>query len=342
MVFAFFRHDMTKKNIGLLLGLAIFWGMVGTYLALLFIAKDNGKPYKISVQKGQGISAISQKLAEDNQIFSRWVFVSAAYFLGDANRLAQGTFKLPEKLSAWGALQILRAPPTGHVRIRIGEGMKWSQMRRLINQTDNIQHDTANLSDEDLWRKIAPNSPDKNPEGWFAPDSYEIDEDSSDMQIFHAAFKAMQTNLQQAWDNRAENLPYKTPYELLIMASLIEKETAHEDDRADISAVFRNRLHQKMRLQTDPTVIYGMGDAYRGKIRKTDLQRDTPYNTYTRSGLPPTPIAMPSRAALEAAAHPSDSEYLYFVSRMDDTGRSQFSHTLDEHNAAVRQYILNK
>ena len=137
-------------------------------------------------------------------------------------------------------------------------------------------------------------------------------------------------------------MPYKTPYELLIMASLIEKETAHEEDRRDVAAVFRNRLAIGMRLQTDPTVIYGMGDAYQGKIRRADLQRDTPYNTYTRNGLTPTPIALPSRAALDAAANPSSSKYLYFVSRMDGTGKSQFSHTLDEHNAAVRQYILKK
>jgi hypothetical protein len=126
------------------------------------------------------------------------------------------------------------------------------------------------------------------------------------------------------------------------MASLIEKETAHEEDRRDVAAVFRNRLAMNMRLQTDPAVIYGMGSAYNGKIRRADLQRDTPYNTYTRYGLTPTPIALPGRAALDAAAQPSDSKFLYFVSRMDGTGKSQFSHTLEEHNAAVKQYILKK
>ena len=126
------------------------------------------------------------------------------------------------------------------------------------------------------------------------------------------------------------------------MASIVEKETAHPKDRRDVAAVFVNRLNIGMRLQTDPTVIYGMGERYQGKIRKSDLQRDTPYNTYTRNGLTPTPIALPGKAALEAAAHPSNAKYLYFVSKMDDTGESQFSHTLEEHNAAVRKYILKR
>ena len=126
------------------------------------------------------------------------------------------------------------------------------------------------------------------------------------------------------------------------MASIVEKETAHPKDRRDVAAVFVNRLNIGMRLQTDPTVIYGMGERYQGKIRKSDLQRDTPYNTYTRNGLTPTPIALPGKAALEAAAHPSHAKYLYFVSKMDDTGESQFSHTLEEHNAAVRKYILKR
>ena len=152
----------------------------------------------------------------------------------------------------------------------------------------------------------------------------------------------MQSRLKDAWEGRQDGLPYKTPYEMLIMASLIEKETAHEDDRAHVASVFVNRIEAGMRLQTDPTVIYGMGDAYKGKIRKADLRRDTPYNTYTRDGLPPTPIALPGKAALEAAAHPSAEKYLYFVSKMDGTGLSQFSHTLNEHNAAVRKYILKK
>lgn len=152
----------------------------------------------------------------------------------------------------------------------------------------------------------------------------------------------MQRRLNEAWAGRQDGLPYKNPYEMLIMASLIEKETGHEADRDHVASVFVNRLKIGMRLQTDPSVIYGMGAAYKGKIRKADLRRDTPYNTYTRGGLPPTPIALPGKAALDAAAHPSGEKYLYFVSKMDGTGLSQFSHDLTEHNAAVRKYILKK
>ena len=220
--------------------------------------------------------------------------------------------------------------------------MRFAQMRRLINQTADIRHDTASWSDEQLLNAVASDIPYHHPEGLFFPDSYEISMNSSDLQIFQAAHKAMNQALDQAWESRSADLPYQDRYQLLIMASLIEKETAHAEDRGNVSSVFRNRLRKNMRLQTDPTVIYGMGDAYQGKIRKADLQRDTPYNTYTRNGLPPTPIALPGRAALEAAAHPADSDYLYFVSRMDGSGKSQFSRTLEEHNAAVRQYILKK
>ena len=316
--------------------------LCSVFASLLFIKKNNGLPYRIVVEKGQGISAVSRKLAQDGKIFNRYVLVSAAYAMGVHNQLNNGSYRLPAQVSAWDIIQRLRRNGPDLVRVQIVEGMRFSQMRRLINQTNNIQHDTRGWSDAELLKKVAPDALSSNPEGLFFPDSYEISAESSDVQIFQAAYKAMQRELAEAWDERDSDLPYKNPYELLIMASLVEKETAHEDDRGDVAAVFRNRLKIGMRLQTDPTVIYGMGDAYKGRIRKADLQRDTPYNTYTRSGLPPTPIALPSRAALQAAANPSDSEYLYFVSRMDNTGKSQFSHTLDEHNAAVRKYILKK
>lgn len=315
--------------------------LVALYAFLLFFPKNNGETYRVRVEKGQGFSSVSRQLAKDNIIFNRWVLMSAAYLTGTHHQLMVGHFRLPKKVSAWEILSILNQDPD-KVRVKIIEGMTFAKMRKIINQTNDIEHDTRELSDQDLLKKIDPNFSYDHPEGWFFPDSYEVHKGSSDLQIFQAAYAAMQDNLKDAWDDRQNNLPYATPYELLIVASLIEKETAHEEDRRDVSAVFRNRLDIDMRLQTDPSVIYGMGDNYRGKIRKADLQRDTPYNTYTRKGLTPTPIALPSRAALEAAANPSDSKYLYFVSRMDGTGKSQFSTTLDEHNAAVCKYILKQ
>lgn len=334
---------MMLQNKKLVLSLLVVLAIcISTYLTILFFPKNNGLPYHLTVEKGQGISTVAHKMAKENKILSRYVLISVAYLMGEHDKLIAGSYRFPARVSIWEVLRRLQQSNPDKVRVQIIEGMRFAQMRRVINRTANIHHDTRNLTDMQLLQRIAPDSTQHNPEGLFYPDSYEIDVDGSDIQIFQAAYKAMQHELQTAWENKQANLPYQSPYELLIMASLIEKETAHENDRHDVSAVFRNRLAKDMRLQTDPTVIYGMGEAFTGKIRKTDLQRDTPYNTYTRKGLPPTPIALPSRAALEAAANPSDSDYLYFVSRMDNTGRSEFSNTLSEHNAAVRKYILKR
>lgn len=312
------------------------------YTILLFVPKNHGQAYRLKVNKGQGMSAVSRNLANDGAIFSRWVLMSAAWATGTHHKLVGGSYRFPERFSTWDVVKRLQQNNPDTVRVQIIEGMTFAQMRRVVNQTEGIRHDSRTLSDGDLLQKVAPDAPSTHPEGLFFPDSYELDAESSDMQVFQAAYKAMERELAAAWADRAANLPYARPYDLLIMASLIEKETGHEDDRRDVAAVFRNRLAMDMPLQTDPTVIYGMGSAYQGKIRRSDLRRDTPYNTYTRKGLTPTPIALPSRAALAAAANPSDARYVYFVSRMDGTGRSAFSHTLDEHNAAVRKFILKK
>ncbi|STZ75608.1 endolytic transglycosylase MltG [Bergeriella denitrificans] len=310
--------------------------------ALLFVPKDNGKSYRVRVEKNQGISSVSHKLAKDDVVYSRHILLAAAYLMGVHDKLHAGTYRLPSKVSTWAVLQRLKGSRPDAVTVRIVEGMRFADMRRIINATDDIQHETRAWSDEELMRAVAPDAAEQNPEGQFFPDTYEIDAGSSDLQIYKTAYRIMQRQLKAAWDERQSGLPYRNPYELLIMASLIEKETGHAADRAHVAAVFVNRLAIGMRLQTDPTVIYGMGAAYKGRIRKADLRRDTPYNTYTRAGLTPTPIALPGKAALEAAAHPSDAKYLYFVSKMDGTGLSQFSHTLEEHNAAVRKYILKK
>lgn len=310
--------------------------------ALLFVPKDNEKSYRVKVAKNQGISSVSRKLADDDVVYSRYTLMLAAYATGAHNRLNAGTYRLPAKVSAWDVLQKLLNGRPDSVTVKIVEGTRFASMRKIINETKDIQHETAGWSNEKLMQAIDPDALSRNPEGLFFPDSYEIDAGSSDLQLYKVAYKKMQRELQAAWDERQGGLPYQNPYELLTMASIIEKETGHPDDRAHVSAVFVNRLAIGMRLQTDPTVIYGMGDAYQGKIRKADLQRDTPYNTYTRAGLTPTPIALPGKAALEAAAHPSDAKYLYFVSKMDGTGLSQFSTNLDDHNAAVRKYILKK
>lgn len=331
---------MLKKLLKWLAAALVLFAAV--WAALLFAPKSNDKAYRIKVEKNQGIASVSRKLADDGVVYNRHVLLATAYVLGVHNRLHTGSYRLPKKVSAWQVLQRLRGARPDSVTVRIVEGMKFSQMRAVINGTDDIEHQTRGWSDEKLLKEVAPDAPAGHPEGLFFPDSYEIDAGSSDLQIYKTAYQTMQRHLQAAWDERRSGLPYQTPYELLIMASIIEKETGHANDRRHVAAVFTNRLAIGMRLQTDPSVIYGMGDAYKGRIRKADLQRDTPYNTYTRAGLTPTPIALPGKAALEAAAHPSNEKYLYFVSKMDGTGLSQFSYTLPEHNAAVRKYILKK
>ncbi|MDO4997519.1 MAG: endolytic transglycosylase MltG [Neisseria sp.] len=316
--------------------------LLGIYAALLFVPKNNAQSVRMKVEKGQGIASVSRNLAKNDVVFSRPVLVATAYLLGIQNKLHAGNYRLPKTVSTWQIIRRLQNGRPDSVSVQIIEGMRFSQMRRIINQTEDLQHETRGWSDEQLLKAIDPNAVSKNPEGLFAPDSYEVDADSSDLAVYRLAYRNLQKNLANAWDDRQSGLPYKNPYEMLIMASLIEKETANEKDRKNVASVFVNRLKINMRLQTDPTVIYGMGANYKGKIRKADLRRDTPYNTYTRNGLPPTPIALPSEAALEAAAHPASSDYFYFVSKMDNTGESYFSKDLDEHNAAVRKYILKK
>jgi UPF0755 protein len=211
-------------------------------------------------------------------------------------------------------------------------------MRQAVDAAPNLKHETAKLSDKELLAKILPEASGKyaTPEGLFFPDTYLFAKNSSDLQIYKQAHEMMMKRLKAAWEKREPNLPYTDPYQALIMASLVEKETGQKSERAMIAGVFVNRLKTGMLLQTDPTVIYGMGDKYDGKIRKKDLETDTPYNTYTRAGLPPTPIALPGVQSLAAALTPAKTDALYFVSRGD--GTSHFSVNLNEHNKAVNQY----
>ena len=212
--------------------LAVFFvAVAAVFAALLFVPKDNGKTYRIKVEKNQGISAVSRKLAEDGVVFNRYVIVAAAYLTGAHNDLRAGSYRLPVKISAWNVLKKLRGGRPDSVTVRIAEGMRFADMRYVINDTEDIVHETRGWSNAKLMQAVAPEAADMNPEGLFFPDTYEIDTDSSDIQIYKSAYQAMQNRLKDAWEGRQDGLPYKTPYEMLIMASLIEKETAHEEDR---------------------------------------------------------------------------------------------------------------
>jgi UPF0755 protein len=219
-------------------------------------------------------------------------------------------------------------------QLTIIEGWSFKQMRAAIAAHKGLKHDTAELSDQELMSRVTPEF--KAPEGLFFPDTYLFAKGSSELQIYRQAHIMLMAKLADAWDKRDPNLPYKNPYEALIMASIVEKETGQKSERNMIAGVFVNRLRLGMMLQTDPTVIYGMGARYEGKIRKKDLETDTPYNTYTRTGLPPTPIALPGTQSLAAALAPARTGALYFVSR--GNGTSQFSDNLTDHNRAVNQF----
>ena len=223
-------------------------------------------------------------------------------------------------------------------QVRIGEGWNLRQARAALAQGDHLRSDSAQLDEQALLKALE--RKESSLEGLLFPDTYKYAKNASDMTVLRLAMRTMDRKLEAAWASRDADLPYKNPYEMLIMASIIEKETGRPQDRAMVASVFVNRLRIGMRLQTDPTVIYGIGDSFDGNLRKIHLQTDTPYNTYTRAGLPPTPISMPGEASLAAAAHPASSKALYFVARGD--GSSEFSDSLDAHNRAVNKYIRGR
>jgi UPF0755 protein len=214
------------------------------------------------------------------------------------------------------------------------EGWTFRQWRARLDRHPDLVHESLDLSEAQIIEKLGLNL--RSLEGQLFPDTYLFDNQSSDLELMARAYRAMQRKLEAEWESRAPGLPYRSPEEALTMASIVEKETGREADRQLVAAVFVNRLRQGMLLQTDPTVIYGLGEKFDGNLRKRDLQTDTPYNTYIRPGLPPTPISMPGQASIQAALNPAPSDVVYFVARGD--GSSEFSRTLEEHNRAVNKF----
>jgi UPF0755 protein len=270
--------------------------------------------------------------------FSPWQFTVLARLLGKAGAIQAGSYEVEAGVTPWQLLDKLTRGDVSQGALLFVEGMNFRQLRAILDAHPELRHDTAGLSEAEILVLIG--AEEKHPEGLFFPDTYLFTKRSSDVELLGRAYRAMQQRLAQAWEARAPGLPLKTPYEALILASIVEKETGLAEDRPLVASVFVNRLRIGMALQTDPTVIYGMGEKFDGNLRKRDLQTDTPYNTYRRPGLPPTPIAMPGQAALQAALQPAHSDKLYFVARGD--GSSEFSRNLGEHNRAVTQYQKRK
>jgi UPF0755 protein len=266
--------------------------------------------------------------------FSPWQFTLLARLAGKSAAIKAGSYEVEQGVTPWQVLEKLTRGDVTQAEIVFVEGKTFRQMRAALDAHAAVRHDTAGLGNQDILARIG--ATERHPEGLFFPDTYLFAKNSSDLDILKRAYRAMQRQLDNEWANRDAGVPFATPYEALIMASIVEKETGRAADRALISSVFSNRLRTGMLLQTDPAVIYGVGEQYDGSLHKRDLLTDTPYNTYTRPGLPPTPIAMPGLASLQAALHPQQSDNLYFVARGD--GSSAFSRNLDEHNRAVAKY----
>lgn len=288
------------------------------------------------VVPGSSLHRVARDLKAKGLIESARKLVWLAHWEGMANSIKAGEYKLEPGITTLEFLNHLVSGKVIEYSLTVVEGWNFRQMIQAIRANEYLTHSLEGHSSEQVMEKLGMDK--QHPEGRFFPDTYHFTRGMSDVAFLQRAYRAMELRLQQEWENRAAGLPYKTPYEALIMASIIEKETAVPTERQAIAGVFVRRLEKGMRLQTDPTVIYGLGESFDGNIRRRDLQQDNPYNTYRRSGLPPTPIAMPGAEAIHAALHPEAGTALYFVSKGD--GSHYFSSTLDEHNKAVIKYQL--
>jgi len=288
----------------------------------------------LSIEPGRTPRGVAQDVAAtgarvDPRLLYWWFRLS-----GQDRSIRAGSYELEAGVTPRSLLSKLVRGDEAMRFVVLVEGWNWRQVRAALAKAEQLRPDSATLDDTALMASLG--RPGVAPEGRFFPDTYTYSKGSSDTKVLQRALRAMDAHLDAAWAQRRPDLPLKTPDDALTLASIVEKETGRVDDRARIAGVFVNRLKVGMPLQTDPTVIYGMGAAFDGNLRKRDLLADTPWNTYTRNGLPPTPIAMPGRAALLAAVQPEATDALYFVSRGD--GSSHFSASLDEHNRAVNQY----
>ena len=319
-----------------IIGTIILCGWLGYYA--ISPLKLQPSSQEINIRSGSGLKSIANQLVAQGVLKEPWRFILLAKLLQKEQYLQAGSYTLNKNISPYQLLLSLNHGKTTQGSITFIEGRTFEQMRQKLAINDAVKQSIAGLSESEILKLIG--SPYSVAEGLFFPDTFYFDRNTTDIELLKISYKAMQSKLERAWQGRQPGLPYKTSYEALIMASIIEKETGKASERPMIAGVFLNRLRIGMRLQTDPTVIYGMGIRFDGNIRKKDLSIDTPYNTYTRSGLPPTPIAMPGLAAIEAALHPANTKALYFVGKGD--GSHVFSNSLDEHNRAVTKYQLKK
>ena len=323
-----------KKIITLCILVALAAGAYFVYWQQAPILSGDTAAIDFTIVPGSGAHAAGQQIAEAGVPIQPLLFNLLARGTGKSGRIKAGSCQLKPGTTPTQLINQLARGEFAQEQLTIIEGWSFRQMRAAIDAHPGLKHDTITLSDAELMKAIG--SDYTRPEGLFFPDTYLFAKGSSEMQIYRQAHAMMIKRLDAAWAKRDAGLPYKTPYEALTMASIVEKETGQKSERNMIAAVFVNRLRLGMMLQTDPTVIYGMGLKFEGNIRKRDLETDTPFNTYTRTGLPPTPISLPGVESLAAALAPAKSGALYFVAR--GNGTSKFSDNLTDHNRAVNQY----
>ena len=291
-------------------------------------------PAEVEIPAGAGFRTAVRQLERGGIHARRWEFEALARLLGHSRDIKAGNYFFAQAPRPVELLEKLTRGDVLQAEIRLIEGWTFAQFRAELNASPDLRHDTMGLEDAEVLKRLQVS--EGHPEGLFFPDTYLFAKGSSDLNVLRRAYRAQQRHLQAEWAARAQNLPYATPYEALIMASIVEKETGRPEERDLVAGVLVNRLRIGMRLQVDPTVIYGLGPAFDGNLKKAHLLEDGPYNTYTRAGLPPTPIAMPGLASLHAALQPAKTDALYYVSRGD--GSSHFSKNITEHNKAVSKY----
>ncbi|RLQ23120.1 endolytic transglycosylase MltG [Seongchinamella sediminis] len=331
---------MLKK---LLLSLLVLAAIVAVALNLLQQRWQQplaipGQGYLLDVGAGETLRSVAAQLEADGVTGDGWMLRLYGRWTGLDQQIKRGEYRIPAGTTARALLQLLQEGRVISYQVTLPEGISLSRALEILAASDELQTTLAGTEDSRLLALAAPYA---HPEGLFFPDSYQFERGATDHDILRRARAAMIRVLEEEWQGREEGLPYDSPYEALVMASIIERETGLEHERGEIAGVFVRRLNQNMRLQTDPTIIYGLGERFDGNLRRSHLRDDeNPYNTYRHRGLPPTPIALPGREAIHAALHPAPGSSLYFVARGD--GGHYFSDTLAEHQRAVRKYQLQR
>jgi UPF0755 protein len=291
-------------------------------------------PYAFEVRPGATLRQVARELAAAGVVPGELPLVALARLRGVDRTIKAGNYEIGEGITLPELVAKLTQGDATQIAITIVEGARFADVKRALAADPAVAKTVVDLPDAELLRRLGVDA--SSAEGWFFPDTYFFVRGSTDAALLARAHRLMRSRLDAAWSRRAPGLPLKDPYEALILASIVEKETGRGADRGLVASVLVNRLKQGMRLQADPTVIYGLGDVFDGNLHKRDLETDTPFNTYTRDGLPPTPIALPGQASLDAVTNPPQTAFLYFVARGD--GTSEFSSTLAEHNRAVAKY----